>query len=103
MGLARTEKEWGERASAYLKAKMKESEVTYAELAKRLRKHGLKDETEGGITMKLNRGARVFPKWAIWPVFWLFMGLALGGSFVWGLLYQPVAPTHQVLSSNEQD
>jgi Domain of unknown function (DUF6471) len=29
---------------------------TYAELAKRLKKHGLKDETEAGITMKLKRG-----------------------------------------------
>jgi hypothetical protein len=34
---------------------MKESEVTYAELVKRLKKHGLK-ETEAGITMKLKRG-----------------------------------------------
>jgi Domain of unknown function (DUF6471) len=28
----------------------------YAELAKRLKKHGFKDETEAGITMKLKRG-----------------------------------------------
>ena len=56
MGLAKTEKEWGDRASAYLKAKMKETGVTYAELVKRLKKHGLKDETEAGITMKLKRG-----------------------------------------------
>jgi hypothetical protein len=56
LGLAKTEKEWGERASAYLKGKMKESEVTYAELVKRLKKHGFKDETEAGITMKLKRG-----------------------------------------------
>jgi Domain of unknown function (DUF6471) len=35
---------------------MKEAEVTYAELAKRLKKHGFKDETEAGITMKLKRG-----------------------------------------------
>jgi hypothetical protein len=55
MDLPKAEGEWGRRASAYLKAKMKESEVTYAELAKRLRKHGLK-ETEAGITMKLKRG-----------------------------------------------
>ncbi len=44
-----------ERASAFLKAKMKEADITYAELAKRLKKHGLK-ETEAGITMKLKRG-----------------------------------------------
>jgi hypothetical protein len=34
---------------------MKDTGVTYAELAKRLKKHGLK-ETEAGITMKLKRG-----------------------------------------------
>ena len=34
---------------------MKDSEVTYAELVKRLKKHSLK-ETEAGITMKLKRG-----------------------------------------------
>jgi hypothetical protein len=56
MGLAKTEEEWGIRASAFLKAKMKEADVTYAELAKRLKKHGFKDETEAGITMKLKRG-----------------------------------------------
>ncbi len=55
MGFAKTEEEWGIRASAFLKAKMKETGVTYAELAKRLKKHGLK-ETEAGITMKLKRG-----------------------------------------------
>jgi Domain of unknown function (DUF6471) len=44
------------RASAFLEAKMKEADVTYAELAKRLKKQGLKDETEAGITMKLKRG-----------------------------------------------
>jgi Domain of unknown function (DUF6471) len=55
MVLPKAEEEWGRRASAFLKAKMKECEVTYAELAKRLKKHGLK-ETEAGITMKLKRG-----------------------------------------------
>jgi hypothetical protein len=56
MGLAKSEEELATRASAYLKAKMKETGVTYAELVKRLKKHGLKDETEAGITMKLKRG-----------------------------------------------
>jgi hypothetical protein len=55
MGFAKTEEEWAARASAFLKTKMKETGVTYAELAKRLKKHGLK-ETEAGITMKLKRG-----------------------------------------------
>lgn len=51
----KTEPEWAERAAAFLKAKLRKGGVTYAELVKRLKKHGLK-ETEGGITMKLKRG-----------------------------------------------
>jgi virulence-associated protein VapD len=46
---------WTERAGAYLKTKLKEADVTYTDLAKRLKKHGFK-ETEASITMKLKRG-----------------------------------------------
>lgn len=55
MGLAKTEAEWQARASAFLKAKMKEADVTYLELGKRLEAHGFK-ETEASVTMKLKRG-----------------------------------------------
>ena len=55
MGYALTEEEWGSRATTFLKAKMKESGVTYAELARRLKEHGF-TETEASITMKLKRG-----------------------------------------------
>jgi hypothetical protein len=55
MATAKTEEEWAARASAFLKAKLKEGEVTYVELAKRLKKHGFK-ETEASVTMKLKRG-----------------------------------------------
>jgi hypothetical protein len=51
----KTEEEWGQRASIFLKAEMKKAEVTYVELAKRLKKHGFK-ETEASITNKLKRG-----------------------------------------------
>ncbi len=51
-----SEEEWAERAAAFLKHKLRESEVTYAELAKRLKKHGFKAETEASITNKLARG-----------------------------------------------
>jgi Domain of unknown function (DUF6471) len=47
--------EWEERAAAFLKHKLQEGEVTYAELAKRLKKHGFK-ETEASVTNKLKRG-----------------------------------------------
>lgn len=55
MVMPKKEEEWAERAALFLKNKLKEKEMTYAELVKRLKKHGLK-ETEGGITMKLKRG-----------------------------------------------
>ena len=56
MGFATTEAEWQARATAFLKAKMKETGVTYAELVRRLEQHGFK-ETEASVTMKLKRGS----------------------------------------------
>ena len=55
MQIATTEAEWQARASAFLKAKMKEAGVTYTGLRDRLEAHGFK-ETEASITMKLKRG-----------------------------------------------
>jgi len=55
MAHPKTTDEWEERARAYLKAEIKKAEVTYVELAKRLKKHGFK-ETEASITNKLARG-----------------------------------------------
>jgi Domain of unknown function (DUF6471) len=54
--IAKTEEEWAERTRAYLKAELKKAEVGYVELAKRLKRHGFKDETEASITNKLKRG-----------------------------------------------
>lgn len=51
----KAEAEWAQRAGAFLKQKLKEREVTYVELTKRLKKHGFK-ETEASITNKLKRG-----------------------------------------------
>jgi hypothetical protein len=56
MPLAKSEEEWAERAGAFVKRKLRECEVTYAELARRLKKHGFKEETEASITNKLKRG-----------------------------------------------
>jgi len=50
-----SENEWAERAAAFVKHKLREAEVTYADLAKRLKKHGFK-ETEASVTNKLKRG-----------------------------------------------
>ena len=52
----KSEEEWAERAAAFLKHKLRECEITYAELAKRLKKHGFKNESEASVTNKLARG-----------------------------------------------
>ena len=55
MPLTNREKEWGEKASRFLKAELKRAGVGYKELAERLNQHGL-EETETSITGKLARG-----------------------------------------------
>ena len=55
MGLAETEKELASKATRFLKAELKRADLTYAELAKRMEEHGLK-ETESSIANKLSRG-----------------------------------------------
>lgn len=56
MGLAKSEQEIAERTSRFLKAELKRAGVTYLELAKRLKKHGLPGETQDSIKAKLKRG-----------------------------------------------
>jgi virulence-associated protein VapD len=55
MGFAKTEAEWESRASAFLKAELKKANVTYTDLAARMKKHGFK-ESEASVTNKLKRG-----------------------------------------------
>ena len=55
MGLTEREKEWGTKASRFLKARLKQAGVGYKELARRLNEHGLQ-ETEDSISSKLARG-----------------------------------------------
>jgi hypothetical protein len=61
--MAATSDEWAELAKRHVKATLKRHDVGYADLAKRLTEMGL-PETEGSVTVKINRGA--FPAW------WLF-------------------------------
>ncbi|HVC61914.1 MAG TPA: DUF6471 domain-containing protein [Acetobacteraceae bacterium] len=56
MAISATEREWADKTRRYIKAELKRADVTYAELAKRLREHGFEDETEGSVTAKLARG-----------------------------------------------
>jgi hypothetical protein len=55
VSVASKELEWANRARRFVKAELKRAEVSYAELARRLKEHGL-EETEASITSKLNRG-----------------------------------------------
>jgi hypothetical protein len=55
MSLTDREKEWGVKASRFIKAELKRAGIGYKELAERLGKHGL-EETETSITGKLARG-----------------------------------------------
>jgi hypothetical protein len=49
------EAEWADCARRFLKAELKRADVSYSDLAERLKKHGLA-ETEASITSKLARG-----------------------------------------------
>jgi hypothetical protein len=55
VGLTEREREWGAKASRFLKAELKRAGIGYKELADRLNKHGM-EETETSITGKLARG-----------------------------------------------
>lgn len=56
---------WADHAKRHLKAELKRADVGYAELAKRLTEMGL-PETEGSVTVKINRGA--YPAWFLFAV-----------------------------------
>jgi len=54
MAYAKTENEWADRAARHLKAELKRADMTYEDLALKLRKHGF-DETKASIANKLAR------------------------------------------------
>ena len=55
MGFAKSEEEIAERVARFIKAELKRADLTYDELAERLKEHGL-TETRNSITAKLKRG-----------------------------------------------
>ena len=63
--MAGTSDHWADVAKRHLKAELKRADVGYAELAKRLTEMGI-PETEGSITVKINRGA--YPAWFLFAV-----------------------------------
>jgi hypothetical protein len=56
MGLATSEAELRDRLSRFVKAELKRGKLTYADLAGRLKEHGLPDESDTTIKAKLKRG-----------------------------------------------
>ncbi len=63
--MAGSSDEWSELAKRHIKAELKRADVGYAELARRLSEMGL-PESEGSVTVKINRGA--FPAWFLFAV-----------------------------------
>jgi hypothetical protein len=63
--MAEAQDHWQTLAKRHIKAELKRAGVGYAELAKRLTEMGL-PESEGSITVKINRGA--FPAWFLFAV-----------------------------------
>jgi hypothetical protein len=55
MDFVSREHEWVDRARRFLKAELKRADVTYEELAQRLREHGL-EETKHSVAAKIGRG-----------------------------------------------
>ncbi len=56
MALSDREREWGGKASRFIKAELKRAGVGYKELADRLTAHGM-DETETSVAGKLSRAS----------------------------------------------
>lgn len=53
---SKSPEELSERVTAYLKSRITGAELTYAELAEALHRHGYRDENENSVTMKMKRG-----------------------------------------------
>jgi hypothetical protein len=55
MAYPKSQADWETRAAAFIKAEVAKAEITYEELAKRMKKHGFA-ETKASVTNKLARG-----------------------------------------------
>jgi hypothetical protein len=58
-------RDWALKAKRYIKRELKYKDVTYEELARRLRTMGI-EETPGSISMKIARG--LYPTWFFFAV-----------------------------------
>ena len=55
MGYPKSQADWEARAAAFIKAEVVKAQITYEELAKRMKRHGFA-ETKASVTNKLSRG-----------------------------------------------
>lgn len=60
MAFPKTEIEWAERAGRHLKVELKKAELTYEQLAEKMKDHGF-SETKASIANKLARGTFATP------------------------------------------
>jgi Domain of unknown function (DUF6471) len=60
MVFPKTEVEWAERAAKHLKVELKKAELTYDQLAEKMKEHGF-NETKASIANKLARGTFATP------------------------------------------
>ena len=56
MTYPKSDKEWADRTARYVKAQLKRHDITYDELAERLKPLGYDGETRASIANKLARG-----------------------------------------------
>lgn len=56
MKLPATDKEWADRTARYVKAQLKRHDMTYEDLAERMKSYGFPTETKASIANKLARG-----------------------------------------------
>ena len=56
MTYPKSDKEWADRTARYVKAQLKRHDITYDELAERLKPLGYEGETRSSIANKLARG-----------------------------------------------
>jgi hypothetical protein len=57
--------EWVRKAKQYIKGEIKRSDITYEELAERLRDMGI-NETTGSVGAKIGRG--LYPAWFLFAI-----------------------------------
>jgi hypothetical protein len=51
-----SDQEWADRTARYVKAQLKRHDLTYQDLAERMKAYGFEGETQASISNKLKRG-----------------------------------------------